>query len=86
MFSKAALRLRGVDVGDPRLPLLPADRRSRWRAITDDLAEAGVAARPARTTLLAVDANGGAAGVPPRPRRGRVPRCRPDAATVTRVS
>ena len=23
-FTKAALRLRGLDVGDPRLPLVPA--------------------------------------------------------------
>ena len=30
IFSKAALRLRGVDVGDPRLPL-PPPRRSRSR-------------------------------------------------------
>ena len=41
IFSKAALRLRGVDVGDPRLPLPPATPE-QVAAITDDLAEAGV--------------------------------------------
>jgi len=41
IFSKAALRLRGVDVGDPRLPLPPATAE-QVAAITDDLAEAGV--------------------------------------------
>jgi 4-hydroxy-tetrahydrodipicolinate synthase len=41
IFSKAALRLRGVDVGDPRLPLPPATAE-QVAAIADDLAEAGV--------------------------------------------
>jgi 4-hydroxy-tetrahydrodipicolinate synthase len=41
IFSKAALRLRGVDVGDPRLPLPPATAQ-QVAAIADDLAEAGV--------------------------------------------
>ena len=41
IFSKAALRLRGVDVGDPRLPLPPATVE-QVAAIADDLAEAGV--------------------------------------------
>src|SRR3954469_13683532 len=41
IFSRAALRLRGVDVGDPRLPLPPATAE-QVAAIADDLAEAGV--------------------------------------------
>jgi 4-hydroxy-tetrahydrodipicolinate synthase len=41
IFSKAALRLRGVDVGDPRLPLPPATPE-QVTAIANDLAEAGV--------------------------------------------
>jgi 4-hydroxy-tetrahydrodipicolinate synthase len=41
IFSKAALRLRGIDVGDPRLPLPPATAE-QVAAIADDLAEAGV--------------------------------------------
>ena len=41
IFSKAALRLRGVDVGGPRLPLPPATPE-QVAAIADDLAEAGV--------------------------------------------
>jgi 4-hydroxy-tetrahydrodipicolinate synthase len=40
-FSKAALRLTGLDVGDPRLPLVPPDAQ-QLAAIADDLAEAGV--------------------------------------------
>ena len=58
IFSKAALRLRGVDVGDPRLPLVPATPE-QVGLITDDLAEAGVALARAHE-LLAVDMNGGA--------------------------
>jgi 4-hydroxy-tetrahydrodipicolinate synthase len=42
IFSKAALRLRGLDVGDPRLPLPPATPRE-IDVITADLVEAGVA-------------------------------------------
>jgi 4-hydroxy-tetrahydrodipicolinate synthase len=41
IFAKAALRLRGVEVGDPRLPLVPATVE-QVTAIADDLAEAGV--------------------------------------------
>ena len=42
IFAKAAMRLRGVDVGDPRLPLVPATPE-QTSAIAADLAEAGVA-------------------------------------------
>ncbi|GAA3061852.1 4-hydroxy-tetrahydrodipicolinate synthase [Actinokineospora globicatena] len=41
VFSKAALRLRGQDAGDPRLPLPPATAE-QFAAIAADLAEAGV--------------------------------------------
>ncbi|GLZ40145.1 4-hydroxy-tetrahydrodipicolinate synthase [Actinokineospora sp. NBRC 105648] len=41
VFSKTALRLRGQDAGDPRLPLPPATPE-QVRAIAADLAEAGV--------------------------------------------
>jgi 4-hydroxy-tetrahydrodipicolinate synthase len=40
-FVKAALRLRGLDVGDPRLPILPATAE-QVAAIAADLAVAGV--------------------------------------------
>ncbi|HEX7661839.1 MAG TPA: 4-hydroxy-tetrahydrodipicolinate synthase [Pseudonocardiaceae bacterium] len=46
VFSKIALRLRGLDVGDPRLPLLPATPQ-QVTAIAGDLAEAGVSLRSA---------------------------------------
>ena len=42
VFAKAALRLRGLDVGDPRLPLVPATPE-QVRLIEGDLVEAGVA-------------------------------------------
>ncbi|MGH3942424.1 MAG: 4-hydroxy-tetrahydrodipicolinate synthase [Pseudonocardiaceae bacterium] len=42
-FSKAALRLTGFDVGDPRLPQVPADAE-QVSAITAALTEAGVLA------------------------------------------
>ncbi len=42
IFSKAALRLRGIDVGDPRLPL-PAATDAELDLIAADLVEAGVA-------------------------------------------
>ena len=42
IFAKAAMRLRGIDVGDPRLPLVPATAE-QTSAIAADLAEAGVA-------------------------------------------
>src|SRR5690606_3066293 len=45
VFAKAALRLRGLDVGDPRLPLVPATPE-QGRLTEGDLVEAGVA-RPA---------------------------------------
>jgi 4-hydroxy-tetrahydrodipicolinate synthase len=41
VFAKAALRLRGHDVGDPRLPLAPATEE-QIAAIALDLADAGV--------------------------------------------
>ena len=41
MFAKAALRLRGHDAGDPRLPL-PAANAEQVAAIAGDLTEAGV--------------------------------------------
>jgi 4-hydroxy-tetrahydrodipicolinate synthase len=40
-FSKAALRLTGLDVGDPRLPQLPPDADT-LNVIADDLREADV--------------------------------------------
>jgi 4-hydroxy-tetrahydrodipicolinate synthase len=42
-FAKAALRLTGIDVGEPRLPLLPAEP-NQVTAIASALAEAGVLA------------------------------------------
>lgn len=42
VFSKTALRLRGLDVGEPRLPLPPATDE-QVTAIAADLAAAGVA-------------------------------------------
>lgn len=41
VFAKTALRLRGVDVGDPRLPIVPATEE-QVRAIAEDLTQAGV--------------------------------------------
>jgi 4-hydroxy-tetrahydrodipicolinate synthase len=41
MFAKAALRLSGLDVGEPRLPIPPADD-AQVRAIAADLAAAGL--------------------------------------------
>ena len=41
VFVKAALRLRGLDVGDPRLPLVPATPE-QIDAIAADLTQAGV--------------------------------------------
>lgn len=41
VFSKTALRLVGIDVGEPRLPLPPADD-AQMRAIAADLADAGL--------------------------------------------
>ncbi|SDC30904.1 4-hydroxy-tetrahydrodipicolinate synthase [Actinokineospora iranica] len=52
VFSKAALRLRGHDVGDPRLPLVPATAE-QVRAIAGDLAEAGVPLASAPDSHLA---------------------------------
>jgi 4-hydroxy-tetrahydrodipicolinate synthase len=40
-FGKAALRLTGLDVGDPRLPQIAADS-DHITAIASALAEAGV--------------------------------------------
>ena len=42
VFAKTALRLRGIDVGDPRLPLPPATEE-QVMAIAADLGAAGVA-------------------------------------------
>jgi len=41
VFAKTALRLRGMNVGDPRLPLVPATDE-QVQAIASDLAQAGV--------------------------------------------
>ncbi|MFE0026146.1 4-hydroxy-tetrahydrodipicolinate synthase [Amycolatopsis sp. NPDC059021] len=41
MFVKAALRLRGFDIGDPRLPIVPVSEEQN-RLIAADLAQAGV--------------------------------------------
>ncbi|HEX5407465.1 MAG TPA: 4-hydroxy-tetrahydrodipicolinate synthase [Pseudonocardiaceae bacterium] len=49
LFAKAAVRLCGRDVGDPRLPLPPVTEE-QFRAIAGDLAEAGV---PLAGTVLA---------------------------------
>jgi 4-hydroxy-tetrahydrodipicolinate synthase len=46
VFAKTALRLRGLDVGDPRLPL-PAATEDEVVAIVADLEAAGVALDPA---------------------------------------
>jgi 4-hydroxy-tetrahydrodipicolinate synthase len=40
-FGKAAMRLTGLDVGQPRLPLMPPDAE-QLAAIADDLAAAGL--------------------------------------------
>ncbi|GAB3722374.1 4-hydroxy-tetrahydrodipicolinate synthase [Amycolatopsis oliviviridis] len=40
-FSKAALRLRGFDIGDPRLPIVAASE-DQLQAISADLAQGGV--------------------------------------------
>ena len=64
IFSKAALRLRGVDVGDPRLPLPPATAE-QVTAIADDLAEAGVPlARAHEAAPAAADGTPGLSGAP----------------------
>lgn len=47
IFSKAALRLRGQDTGDPRLPL-PAATEEQIERIAADLTEAGVPLEDAR--------------------------------------
>jgi 4-hydroxy-tetrahydrodipicolinate synthase len=49
-FAKAAMRLRGVDAGDPRLPILPATEE-QVAAIAADLAVAGVPLRAASETV-----------------------------------
>ncbi|MGH3519448.1 MAG: 4-hydroxy-tetrahydrodipicolinate synthase [Haloechinothrix sp.] len=41
VFAKTALRLRGYDVGDPRLPIVPATQ-DQVQAIANDLTQAGV--------------------------------------------
>ncbi|MDQ3580066.1 MAG: dihydrodipicolinate synthase family protein, partial [Actinomycetota bacterium] len=52
VFSKTALRLRGHDAGDPRLPLVPATDE-QIRAIAGDIAEAGVPLTSAPDSHLA---------------------------------
>jgi 4-hydroxy-tetrahydrodipicolinate synthase len=42
VFAKTALRLRGIDVGDPRLPIPPATEE-QVAAIVSDLSAAGIA-------------------------------------------
>jgi 4-hydroxy-tetrahydrodipicolinate synthase len=42
LFAKSAMRLRGIDVGDPRLPLPPATEE-QVTAIAGDLQAAGIA-------------------------------------------
>jgi 4-hydroxy-tetrahydrodipicolinate synthase len=54
-FAKAALRLRGLEVGDPRLPQVPATAE-QVAAIADDLAEAGVPLARAHDVLADVGA------------------------------
>jgi 4-hydroxy-tetrahydrodipicolinate synthase len=49
-FAKAAMRLRGMDVGDPRLPIVPATEE-QVAAIAADLAVAGVPLRAASETV-----------------------------------
>ena len=74
IFAKAALRLRGVDVGDPRLPLPPATEE-QVAAIADDLAEAGVPLARAHDVAGGVVDGGtpGLLGAPAGPgRRSRV--------------
>ena len=66
IFAKAALRLRGVEVGDPRLPLVPATPE-QVAAIADDLAEAGVPLVRAHELLAAPP------GTPADPLRKAVP-------------
>ncbi|CRK58489.1 4-hydroxy-tetrahydrodipicolinate synthase [Alloactinosynnema sp. L-07] len=63
VFSKAALRLGGLDAGDPRLPLVPATAE-QVGAIAADLAEAGLphtaetrGADPATARVAHTDAN-----------------------------
>lgn len=46
VFAKTALRLRGLDAGDPRLPLPPATEE-QVLAIAGDLGAAGIALDPA---------------------------------------
>jgi 4-hydroxy-tetrahydrodipicolinate synthase len=50
IFSKAAMRLRGIEVGDPRLPL-PAATPAEIELITADLVEADVAVPHANATV-----------------------------------
>ena len=40
-FAKAALRLQGIEVGDPRLPVAPATAEQVKR-LQEDMKEAGV--------------------------------------------
>jgi 4-hydroxy-tetrahydrodipicolinate synthase len=53
VFGKAALRMRGYDVGEPRLPLVPATEE-QLRAVAADLIQAGVPL----TDSLSVDWHG----------------------------
>ncbi len=51
VFAKAAMRLRGIDPGSPRLPLLPATGE-QIAAIAADLAVAGVPLKSASETVV----------------------------------
>jgi 4-hydroxy-tetrahydrodipicolinate synthase len=51
VFAKAAMRLRGVAAGDPRLPLLPATNE-QVAAIAADLAVAGVPLSTSSGTVM----------------------------------
>lgn len=41
-FSKAALRLQGIEVGDPRLPIVPPMNDQEWDDLRRDMQQAGV--------------------------------------------
>jgi 4-hydroxy-tetrahydrodipicolinate synthase len=51
VFAKAAVTLRGLDVGDPRLPIMPATEEQS-AAIAADLAVAGVPLNTASETVM----------------------------------
>ena len=63
VFAKTALRLQGIDIGDPRLPLPPATAEQA-HAIAGDCAEAGVPLAGAPTFELASARPPRSAGAP----------------------